>query len=163
MSILATFKALSIGQKILSGAAPLLIIGGAFWYHNNAVTSSYNKGYDSRNIEVNRLENTLVECNRLKDISERTVAEQSSKLIADADAYAKSIETQAKLFNVSQQANSDALLAMASRNDGQAAWMSALTEQLKGVTYVADPETGACIIKRGGIVLRNAAAGKKAN
>jgi hypothetical protein len=153
---------------------PITVIIGLIVYHNIAVGNSYNDGvssrdtafaeltkkYDDAAADVVTLTEDLSRCRDTKNQAEADVTSLKGKLAAQADEAKAALKLQAETFAATQAATSRALNTLAENTKVADIDYAGILEQLKGVNYDVDENTGRCIIRGGGRVLSNAAKGK---
>lgn len=161
------FAQLNLLGKIVSIVAPLAIVAALWFGANWMLDNAYDNGAESRQTEVDTLTNKasglegkLTISNAETRAAQLTISELRGQIIADAEAYASSLKGQAEINKAAQQATSNAMRAMASQRASHEDFMAGLNTQLEGVSYEQDQD-GRCVIRGGGIVLQNAANGKR--
>ena len=168
------FKLGLLAFKILG---PIAVVIGLLLYHNHAVNGAYDDGVDSRNeevatltserdtalIDIDTLKGDLGRCRDAKTQAEADVTSLNSKLAAQTDEHKTALKLQAENFASAQRATSNAMETLARNAKAADIGFAGILEQLKGVNYDYDKNTGRCVITGGGRVLRNAAKGKIGN
>lgn len=153
---------------------PIAVVIGLIIYHNVAVGRSYDDGVSSRDtafaeltderdtalVDVKTLKQDLGRCRNTKAQAEADVTSLKGKLAAQADEAKAALKLQAETFAATQTATSKALDTLAKNTKAADIDYAGILEQLKGVNYEYDTNTGNCIIRGGGRVLSNAARGK---
>ena len=162
------------GMLAIKVLGPIVVIVGLMIYHGAAVGNSYDKGVSSRDAEVSKLtgerDTALVDvetlkkdlglCRATKAQLEADVTSLNGKLAAQANEAKAALKLQAETFAATQAATSRALDTLAKNTKVADIDYAGILEQLKGVNYDVDENTGRCIIRGGGRVLSNAAKGK---
>lgn len=162
---------IKLALKILG---PITVVIGLIIYHNVAIGNAETRGFDSRNeevvklttdlgtanIDITTLKGDLGRCKSTKEQAEADVTSLTGKLAAQADESKAALKLQAETFAATQAATSKAMETLAANTKAADIDYAGILEQLKGVNYDVDENTGRCIIRGGGRVLSNAAKGK---
>jgi len=171
MSIFATAKAgfvgLSLIKKIGASLAPILIILAGWFVVNRWVDGIYDDGVNSRNEEVATLKRDFKGTKDKLEVAEAKIIKINAKLSSCNSKvegmvaeHIDQLKAQAKTFNSTQKASSDALKALAKNETGRQNFYAGLTAQLNGLKYEPDTKNGGCVVVGGGRILLNAAKGK---
>ena len=168
---------IKLGMLALKILGPIALVIGVIWYHNNAVSNAEQRGFDSRNeevrvltderdtalVDITTLKGDLKRCQDNRLLVETDLSNAKSKIVALGDENAKALRLQAETFAATQAATSNAMSELARNIKSSDIDFAGILEQLKGVNYDYDENSGKCIIRGGGRVLSNAARGKTGN
>ena len=158
-------------------AGPIVLIGALVWGYNNRIGAAYDRGVDSRDTEVSTLagerdvaladvttlEGDLLLCRGSNTQLTADKATLNSNLVAKGEENAKALRLQAQQFASTQAVTGKAMETLARNTKAADIDFAGILEQLKGVSYDVDENTGRCIIRGGGRSLSNAAKGKVGN
>lgn len=164
----------SIAAKILG---PIALIAALIWGYNNRIDAAFDRGADSRDLEVTELvgdlktanadidtlTGDLTRCRKSNTQLEADKSSLNSRIIASAEESAKALTDQAQQFANTQAVTGKAMDTLARNTQAADIDFAAILEQLKGVSYDVDENTGRCVIRGGGRILSNAAKGKTGN
>ena len=153
---------------------PIVLIGVLLIGHKMAISGAYKDGVKSRDAEVTTLTGErdtaladietltgdLQRCRSAKLAAETESANLNRKLVAQADENATALRKQAEQFASTQAVTTRAMDTLARNTKANDIDFAAILEQLKGVEYDYNQDTGRCIIRSGGRILRDAARGK---
>lgn len=153
-----------LAAKILG---PAVIIGALMGYHRWAVSAAETRGEESRQAEIDTLTADLTtmgadftECRKMRLKAETEAGNLNRKLVAQADENAKALVRQAEQFTATQDVTIRSMETLARNTRSSEVDFAAIIKELKGVEYDYDQNTGRCIIRGGGLVLRDSARGK---
>ena len=163
-----------IAAKVLG---PIALLGVLWWGYNNLIDAAEGRGAKSRDAEVNTLtaerdtaltniETLIGDLGRCRDAKSQLEADKSSlnsRIIALGEENAEALSLQAKQFASTQAVTGKAMETLARNTKAADIDFAAILEQLKGVSYDVDEDTGRCVIRGGGRILSNAAKGKVGN
>lgn len=146
---------------------PVVVIGVVFGYHKYAVSAAETRGEVSRQAEIDDLSNQLSvsntdlkTCKDARLIAETEAGNLNRKMVAQADENADALVKQAEQFAATQNVTTRAMETLARNTRSSDIDFAAILKELKGVEYDYDSNTGRCIIRGGGLVLRDSARGK---
>ena len=162
---------------LLKVFGPIVILVALFFAHRWAVGNAYDDGVESRDEEVAKLtgdlettkanvttlQGDLGRCQSNKNLAETEASNLKGKLAAQADENAKALKIQAEQFATTQSITNRAMDTLARNTKANDVDFAAIFEQLKGVNYDYDQDTGRCVIRGGGRVLQDAARGRLKN
>jgi len=166
------------GKQIAGGGLGVVltgvVAGGLVFGHKRAVSKSFDKGADSRQVEVDTLtrerntargerdgfETDLGTCRSNGVQIQADLSSARSKLAAQADEAQAKLKLQAETFEAAQRANRDAMDALARTAQQGKVDFKEIFDGLKGLSYAYDVDTNRCVIVGGANQLRDAARGK---
>ena len=166
---------IKLGMTAFKILGPIAVLIGVVIFHRVSVSNAYDRGADSRDIEVanliterdtaiadkNIITGDLFRCRNTKAQAEADVSSLNSKMAAQADEHRAALKLQVDSFAATQRVTANAMSTLAKNIKVVDVDYDGILEQLKKeVNYEYDTNTGRCIIRGGGRVLSNAAKGK---